>query len=107
MTLCWLISGPKWCFEKQEEQIKDYDRILLKEEAEARRIAYEFPCRMITLNIHSSLDAVGFLARMTAVLADQKMGVNPVSGFYHDHLFVPDGKEQVALSALHKLAKQS
>ena len=81
--------------------------ILLKEEAEARGIAYEFPCRMITLNIHSSLDAVGFLARITAVLAEQDMGVNPVSGFYHDHLFVPDGKEQVALSALRKLARQA
>lgn len=79
--------------------------ILLKEEAEANGLAYEFPCRMITLNIHSSLEAVGFLARITAELAKQNMGVNPVSGFYHDHLFVPDGREQDALRVLQAISK--
>jgi len=74
--------------------------ILLKEEADAAKLAYEFPCRMITLNIHSSLEAVGFLARITTALAAHDMGVNPVSGFYHDHLFVPDGREQDALGVL-------
>lgn len=81
--------------------------VLLKEEAEASGLAYEFPCRMITLNIHSSLDAVGFLARITTELAKQDMGVNPVSGFYHDHLFVPVGKEQDALNVLYSIANQS
>lgn len=74
--------------------------ILLKDEAEAHGIAYEFPCRMITLNIHSSLEAVGFLARITTALAREGMGVNPVSGFFHDHLFVPDGREEDALRVL-------
>lgn len=74
--------------------------ILLKSEAEAAGIDYEFPCRMITLNIHSSLEAVGFLARITTALAKHDMGVNPVSGFYHDHLFVPDGREHDALAVL-------
>lgn len=63
-------------------------------------IDYEFPCRMITLNIHSSLDAVGFLARITTTLARLDMGVNPVSAFYHDHLFVPVEKADEALEAL-------
>ena len=79
--------------------------ILLKEEAEAASLAYEFPCRMITLNIHSSLEAVGFLARITTALAKHEMGVNPVSGFYHDHLFVPDGREQDSLGVLKVLAE--
>ncbi|TDE40664.1 ACT domain-containing protein [Antarcticimicrobium sediminis] len=78
--------------------------ILLKEEAEAHKLAYEFPCRMITLNIHSSLEAVGFLARITTALARHGMGVNPVSGFFHDHLFVPDGRENEAVSVLKELA---
>ena len=63
--------------------------ILTKSEAEMAGIAYEFPCRMITLNVHSSLEAVGFIARIATELAARGMGVNPVSGFYHDHLFVP------------------
>ncbi len=78
--------------------------IVTKEEAEAQGLAYEFPCRMITLEVHSSLAAVGFLARITSKLATLGMGVNPVSGFFHDHLFVPDGREGDALSALEKLA---
>ena len=81
--------------------------ILLKEEAEACNLAYEFPCRLITLNIHSSLEAVGFLARITTALAKNDMGVNPVSGFYHDHLFVPDGREQDALGVLSAFATQA
>ena len=78
--------------------------ILLKSEAAAAGLDYEFPCRMITLNVHSSLEAVGFIARIATELAKHGMGVNPVSGFYHDHLFVPEGREQDALQILAKLA---
>lgn len=78
--------------------------ILLKTEAEAHGISYEFPCRMITLNVHSSLQAVGFIARIATELTKHNMGVNPVSGFYHDHLFVPDGREQDALEILKQIA---
>ncbi|MEH6361596.1 MAG: ACT domain-containing protein [Amylibacter sp.] len=80
--------------------------ILTKEEAEAAALDYEFPCRMITLEIHSSLEAVGFLARITTELAKANMGVNPVSGFYHDHLFVPDGQQDDALRILQTLADE-
>jgi len=79
--------------------------ILLKSEAEALGMEYECPCRMITLNVHSSLEAVGFMARISTELAGHDMGVNPVSGFFHDHLFVPDGREQEAMMLLGKLAE--
>lgn len=79
--------------------------ILLKSEADRLGLPYAFPCRMITLNIHSSLDAVGFIARIATELAKHGMGVNPVSGFYHDHLFVPDGREDEALRVLRDLAR--
>jgi len=69
-------------------------------QAQAAGVTYEFPCKMITLNIHSSLDAVGFLARITQCLAKLNMGVNPVSGYYHDHLFVPESRAQDALAEL-------
>ncbi len=91
---------PKMVFQEAEGMTL----ILLKEEAEAGGLTFEFPCRMITLNIHSSLDAVGFLARITTALAKHGMGVNPVSGFYHDHLFVPDGRERRALAVLKELS---
>ena len=81
--------------------------ILEQAQADAAGIDYAFPCRMITLDVHSSLEAVGFIARIATELAKAGMGVNPVAGFYHDHLFVPDGREQDALEILAKLAAQS
>ena len=59
---------------------------------------------MITLNVHSSLEAVGFIAHIATRLAEHDMGVNPVAGFYHDHLFVPDGREVDALKILADIA---
>jgi hypothetical protein len=81
--------------------------VLLKDAAVAADLPYEFPSRMITLNIHSSLDAVGFMARIATALGNEGMGVNPVAGFYHDHLFVPNGREQDALRILSQIAKDA
>ncbi|MBV7256178.1 ACT domain-containing protein [Pacificimonas sp. WHA3] len=82
------------------EEAEGVTLILLKDDAKAAGLAFEFPCRMITLNVHSSLAAVGFLARITTALAKAGIGVNPVSGFHHDHLFVPDGRERDAMAVL-------
>lgn len=66
-----------------------------------------FPSRKITLNVHSSLEAVGFLASVTSRLADKlSIGVNPVSGYFHDHLFVPLGKEDLVMDELKKMAAE-
>ena len=78
--------------------------ILLQETARAHGITHEFPCRMITLNIHSSLEAVGFIATIAAKLASIGMGVNPVAAFHHDHLFIPENRAQEAMSALEELS---
>lgn len=79
--------------------------IVLREVALAHGLKHEFACRMITLDVHSSLEAVGFIARIATELAKEGMGVNPVAGFYHDHLFVPLGREQDALDVLARLAQ--
>lgn len=81
--------------------------IMLKSDAESAGLDHAFPCRMITLQVHSSLDAVGFMARIASELASKGMGVNPVAGFYHDHLFVPDGREEEALEVLRQVAAEA
>ena len=73
--------------------------------AEAQNVKYEFPSRMITLNIHSALDAVGFLARVSSHLAAIDMGVNPVAGFFHDHLFIPADRADDAMLALQEMTQ--
>ena len=78
--------------------------ILLEEEARAADLLAVFPSRMITLNVQSSLDAVGFLAAITTRLATAGMGVNPVSGYFHDHLFVPADHAEEAMTVLRALA---
>jgi hypothetical protein len=62
--------------------------ILPRAEAERLGIAFVYPCRRITLTIHSNLEAVGLFAAITARLAAHGISVNAVSGYYHDHLFV-------------------
>ena len=77
--------------------------ILSEAVAKSHSIPFEFRCRMITLNVHSSLEAVGFIAKIATALASKGMGVNPVSGFYHDHLFLPVGRENDALQVINGL----
>ena len=86
------------------EEAEGTTLILRQEVAEAAGIPHEFPCRMITLNVHSALEAVGFIARIATRLAKEGMGVNPVAGFYHDHLFVPEDRAEDAMRALDALA---
>ena len=78
--------------------------ILPEAEAIDHGIPHEFPSRMITLNVHSALEAVGFMAHIATALAAKGMGVNPVAGFYHDHLFVPNGREAEAMAVLKQIA---
>jgi hypothetical protein len=50
--------------------------------------------------VHSSLEAVGLIATISAALAREGVSANVVSGFFHDHVFVPVGREAVAMGVL-------
>lgn len=78
--------------------------IVDKSHAEAAGVPYTFPCRLITLAVHSSLDAVGFLACITDRLAQAGIACNAVAAFHHDHLFVPEARAAETLEILHGLA---
>ena len=79
--------------------------IVPRHDAEAAGLAGAFPCRMITLNVHSSLQAVGFLATVAARLAAAGISTNAASAFYHDHLFVPVERAEEAVTILKQLAQ--
>jgi hypothetical protein len=78
--------------------------IVPQEQAVAAGLPAAFPSRMITLQIASSLEAVGFLAAITAALARAGIAVNPVSAFHHDHLFVPEARADDAMAILRAMA---
>ena len=73
--------------------------------AETAGFDWTFPCRRIVLEVHSALDAIGFLAAITARLAAAGISVNPVSAFHHDHLFVPADRAEAALAILQDMAR--
>jgi hypothetical protein len=79
--------------------------IAMEEQAREHRLAFECRWARITLTVRSSLQAVGFLAAVSAALAGAGISVNPVSGFYHDHLFVPWERRRQAMAALRALSR--
>ncbi len=60
--------------------------------------------RRITLTVHSSLEAVGLTASISAALAAEGISANVVAAYFHDHVFVPEERADDALVALRKLA---
>ncbi|XP_023330104.1 uncharacterized protein LOC111702595 [Eurytemora carolleeae] len=87
------------CIMKFEEN-EGTTYIIPLEDLKIYKIQYEFACQKITLKIHSNLEAVGFLAQILEKLAEKNIPCNVVSGFYHDHLFVPEGRGHEALEML-------
>lgn len=75
-------------------------------QADRAQISYQYPSRMITLTVHSSLAAVGMLAAITQALSAEGISTNVVSAYFHDHLFVACDRAQDALTCLAKLAAQ-
>ena len=92
----WAILTPVGLFHEAE----GLTLIVRHEQAEAAQIPYTARFRMITLSVHSSLEAVGFLAAVAGRLAAAGISVNPVSAYYHDHLFVPTARATQAMQIL-------
>ena len=67
----------------------------------------DFRSAWITLNVHSDLHAVGFLAAISRALANAGIPSNVVSALYHDHLFVPIELAAQAIAVLKELMRTS
>jgi len=76
------------------------------ERGEAVRLglAYTYESRLITLSVHSSLEAVGFIALISRKLAAACVPCNAVAGFYHDHILVPVDRADEAMQLLNEIA---
>ena len=74
--------------------------VLALERAVALGLEPLFVADWITLTVNSSLDAVGFLAAISARLAAAGIACNVFSAVHHDHLFVPRGRGMDAIRAL-------
>ncbi|KAL3475131.1 ACT domain-containing protein [Aspergillus californicus] len=75
--------------------------ITTKQRAEENGLTgYVFECKKISLSVHSSLAAVGLIAAISARFKEAGISCNVVSGFWHDHVFVPLGEEGAAMRVL-------
>lgn len=74
--------------------------VLEKSAAIRAGLSFEGRFRQITLTVHSSLEAVGLTAAVSAKLASKGISANVIAAYYHDHIFVQSEKAEAALSAL-------
>jgi GNAT superfamily N-acetyltransferase len=61
----------------------------------------------ITLTVHSDLLAVGLTAAFAKALTDAGISCNVVAAAFHDHIFVPTEKANLALRVLRDLQSRS
>jgi len=87
---------PLACYQEDE----GLSLLLEKHVADAAELQYNSVFRGITLSVHSSLDAVGFTAAVANKLAANGISANVVAAHYHDHVFVPADKAELALQLL-------
>lgn len=96
-----LVSVAKGMFQEREGTTL----ILPVTAAKHANLQFEGYYRCITCEVHSSLDAVGMTAAMSTALGNAGISANVVAAYYHDHIFVPAEKVDVALDVLTSLSK--
>ena len=79
--------------------------VIPKHRADEHGVLYEAVFNCITLTVHSSLEAVGLTAVIATKLTEHNISANVIAAYYHDHVFVQNGRANAALAALHELVQ--
>ncbi len=79
--------------------------VIDKATADSLKLSYYFTAAWITLEVHSSLQAVGFTAAFANALAKKDISCNVMAGYHHDHIFVDLNKADRALKVLRELSR--
>ena len=74
-------------------------------DADANQLSYDAVMRLITLEVYSSLEAVGMTAAISRVLTEAGISANVVAAYHHDYLFVPQDKAERALQLLNTITR--
>lgn len=79
--------------------------VMEQSEAEAAGLEFEGTWAWITLEVLSSLEAVGLTAEVSTALARAGISCNMLAGFHHDHLLIPADRLDDAMKVLSDLKK--
>lgn len=79
--------------------------IVERDQAVRSEVPFIFEAKLITLTVHSSLEAIGFLATISTALAKAGIPCNAVAAFHHDHLFIPVDRADDAFALLEALSQ--
>ena len=74
--------------------------IISQSYAQKMELTYTSIMSWITLQVHSSLEAVGLTATFSKILAEHNISCNVVAGYYHDHIFVMKADADKAMQLL-------
>lgn len=96
----WQELNPKGMYIEEE----GITLIITTKQAEEESIKYQGQYSCITLNVHSSLEAVGLTAAFATALANDNISANVVAAYYHDHIFVCQEDGEKALACLQRLS---
>lgn len=77
--------------------------VLNKLYADLHKLPYDLVAAWITLEVHSSLEAVGLTAAFSTPLSRAGISCNVIAGYHHDHLFVPFATVNRAMEVLLEL----
>ena len=80
--------------------------VITRGSADQEDLAYEGTFRCISLQVHSSLEAVGLTAAVTGELAAHDISANVIAGCHHDHIFVPAHQAETALLLLESMSSR-
>lgn len=78
--------------------------VIERSDAQRLRLQYTYESRLITLSVHSSLEAIGFIAVISRVLAQAGIPCNAIAGYCHDHIFVPVDRAEESMNLLKQIA---
>lgn len=92
------------CFFREDEGITI---IIEKAIAEKHDLPYSGIFGWITLQIESSLEAVGLTATFATALGQVGISCNVVAGYHHDHIFVQKHLLTLAIETLENLSNNT
>ena len=78
--------------------------VIPRARADEHHLDYSCTFRAISLDVHSSLEAVGLTAAFATRLAEHGISANVFAGYFHDHVFVEAADAERAMRALQSIA---